>query len=64
MLFLVNMTGALSSSLGLLLLIVLETLFILLAAVRNRRPMLILGGILAMIPCYYFMAMYAMERFS
>ena len=64
LLFLVNMTGALSSSLGLLLLIVFETLYILMAAVRNRRPILILGGILSMIPCYYFMTMYALERFS
>ena len=58
----VNLAGALSSSLGLLLLIVLETLLLLLTAVRNRRPALILGGMLSMIPCYYFIAIYVLDR--
>ena len=64
LLFFVNLTGALSSSLGLLLLMVLETLLLLLIAIRNRHPLLIPGGILAQIPCYYFMGMYVMEKIA
>lgn len=64
LLLMVNLTGALSSSLGLLLLIVLESLLLLLIAIRNKHPMLILGAILSQIPCYYFIGMYAMEKIA
>ena len=64
LLFFGNMVGALCSSLGLLLLAVLEAILLLLIAIRNRQPGVILGGILAMIPCYVFMAMYLSEKIA
>lgn len=60
LLFLVNLAGALASSLGLLLLTVLEFVFLLIIAIRNRRPWLILAGIISGIPSFVYMLLYWM----
>ncbi len=60
LLTMVNLLGALASSLGLLLLVILESGFFLLISIRNRRPWVLFVGILSMIPCFFFMLLYVL----
>ena len=60
MLFLVNMTGALASSLGLLLLLILEGGFLLLIALRNRHPWVVFAGVGSALPCFLFILLYVL----
>ena len=60
LLFLVNMTGALASSLGLLLLLILEGGFLLLIALRNRHPWVVFAGVGSALPCFLFILLYVL----
>lgn len=58
MLFLVNLAGALTSSLGLLLLTILEGALLFVISIRNKKMWILPAGILSLIPCGLFMLMY------
>ena len=58
MLFLVNLAGALASSLGLLLLSIMEGVFLFIISIRNKKIWILPVGVLSMIPCGIFMSLY------
>lgn len=60
MLFFINLVGALASSLGLLLLAILEGVCGVLIAVRNKRFWILPATIGAMLPCALFMVLYVL----
>ena len=57
-LFAVNLVGALASSLGLLLLAIMEGVLLLVIAVRNRKMSILPAGVISMIPCAVYMLIY------
>lgn len=57
-LFAINLVGALASSLGLLLLCIMEGLLLLIIAVRNRTMSVIPAGMISMLPCIVYMLIY------
>ena len=57
-LFAVNLVGALASSLGMLLLCVLEGIMLLIIAIRNKCVRVIPAGIISVIPCVVYMLLY------
>lgn len=62
-LFAVNLAGALASSLGLLLLGIMEGVLLLVIAVRNRKMSILPAGVVSMIPCAVYMLIYIYGRF-
>lgn len=58
MLFLINLVGALASSLGLLLLGILEGVCAILIAIRNKRFWILPASLGAMLPCGLYMILY------
>ncbi|HPF29203.1 MAG TPA: DUF6077 domain-containing protein [Lachnospiraceae bacterium] len=60
LLLLANLTGALASSLGLLLLLILEGVFFLVIAIRNHRLWLLPCGLLSLFPCYLYILLYVL----
>lgn len=54
----VNLVGALASSLGMLLLCILEGIMLPIIAIRNRRVRVIPAGIISAIPCIVYMFLY------
>ena len=59
---LVNMTGALTSSLSLLLCLILEGVLLLTVALKERKPQLLLWGLIGMLPCFFYGGLYAISR--
>lgn len=57
-LFAVNLVGALASSLGLLLLCILEGIMLPIIAIRNKCMRVIPAGIISVIPCAVYMFLY------
>lgn len=62
MLFLVNLCGTLASTMGVLVLALMEMVFGILIAVRNRRGMLPVYTMLTMIPCAYYGLLYMLNK--
>ena len=58
MLFFNNLAGALASSLGLLLLVLLEGALLFVISIRNKKLWILPAGFVSMIPCIFFMLMY------
>lgn len=58
MLLLTNLVGALASSLGLLLLVVLESVITVIIAVRNKNYRIVPGTALSLLPCMIYMILY------
>ena len=58
MLFLVNLAGAFASSLGILLLAVMELVFLAVVSIRNINYRIILMTLVSMIPCYIYIFLY------
>ena len=61
LLFLVNLSGALCSSMALFLMPVMETILLLVAAVRGKKPKLVLWGILCFAPDLVYLAIYTLN---
>jgi len=57
-LFMINLVGAFASSLGLLLLSMMEEILLLCVAVRNRNYRIILLSFFSIIPCLVYICMY------
>lgn len=62
LLFLANLSGALMSSLGLLLLMVFEMSMFILISVRNKKLALTLYGLPTLLPCCIYMLLYVFLR--
>jgi len=62
MLFFVNLTGTLSSTMGVLALALMECVFGVLIAIRNKKRMLPLYTALTLLPCAYYGLLYMLNK--
>lgn len=61
---LVNIVGGFASGLGILLLLIYESVVLLIIAIRNRKKSIILGGMIAFIPSIIYILMYISNQLT